>query len=170
MTPPEWLAADERALAQLRERGVCDTYEKEYMRQDGTRVPVSITDAMMPGDSGDILAFVFDITERKQAEEQRQRLAQELADRAAELQAVLNAAPVAVWIAHDPQSKRITGNAYADKILQAPQGGNVSRSACPTKRLSPTRSTAMAWSCRPRRCQPRSQLQRANLSWVMNWS
>jgi PAS domain S-box-containing protein len=131
MTPPEWLAADERALAQLREQGVCETYEKEYARRDGTRVPVSITDAMMPGDSGDILAFVFDITERKQAEEQRQRLAQELADRVAELQAVLNAAPVAVWIAHDPQSKRITGNAYADKILQAPQGGNVSRSALP---------------------------------------
>ena len=131
MTPPEWLAADERALAQLRDLGVCDTYEKEYMRQDGTRVPVSITDAMMPGESGDILAFVFDITERKKAEEQRQRLAQELADRVAELQAVLNAAPVAVWIAHDPQSKRITGNAYADKILQAPQGGNVSRSALP---------------------------------------
>ena len=131
MTPPEWLPADERALAQLRERGVCDTYEKEYVRQDGTRVPVLITDAMMPGDSGDILAFVFDITERKQAEEQRQRLAQELADRVAELQAILDAAPVAVWIAHDPQCQQITGNAYADQILQAPRGGNVSRSALP---------------------------------------
>lgn len=69
VTPPEWLPADERALAQLREQGVCDTYEKEYVRQDGTRVPVLITDAMMPGDSGDILAFVFDITERKRADE-----------------------------------------------------------------------------------------------------
>jgi PAS domain S-box-containing protein len=69
MTPPEWLPADERALAQLRERGVCDTYEKEYVRRDGSRVPVLITDAMMPGDSGDILAFVLDITKRKQAEE-----------------------------------------------------------------------------------------------------
>jgi PAS domain S-box-containing protein len=69
VTPPEWLPADERALDQLRDRGVCDTYEKEYMRRDRTRVPVLITDAMMPGDSGDILAFVLDITERKQAEE-----------------------------------------------------------------------------------------------------
>ncbi len=74
---------------------------------------------------------VEEITERKRAEEQRQRLAQELADRAAELQAVLNAAPVAVWIAHDPQCRQIIGNAYADQILQAPQGGNISRSAPP---------------------------------------
>jgi PAS domain S-box-containing protein len=311
MTPPEWLAADERALAQLRERGVCDTYEKEYMRQDGTRVPVSITDAMMPGDRGDILAFIFDITERKkseeelresrkrlaidldamtrlqklstlfvlegdlepildeivdtaiaisgadfgniqiletessnlkivasrgfpewwidfwnsvskgqgacgtalehkeriivedveqspifvgtpaleiqlnagvravqstplmsrsgrplgmfsthyktphrpddhalrlldllarqaadiierkQSEEERQHLALELADRVALLQAVLDAAPVAVWIAHDPKCQRITGNIYADQILHAPSGGNVSCSASP---------------------------------------
>ena len=69
MTPPEWLPVDERALDQLRERGVCDTYEKEYVRRDGARVPVLITDAMMPGDTGDILAFVLDITERKAAEE-----------------------------------------------------------------------------------------------------
>ncbi len=84
MTPPEWLPADERALAQLRARGVCDTYEKEYVRRDGSRVPVWLTDATMPGDSGDILAFVLDITERKRAEEnlrrseERFRVAQEL--------------------------------------------------------------------------------------------
>ncbi|HWQ18491.1 MAG TPA: response regulator [Methanotrichaceae archaeon] len=75
--------------------------------------------------------FGQDITQRKQSEEERQRLTNELADRAAELQAVLNAAPVAVWIAHDPQCQRITGNAYADQILQAPHGSNVSRSALP---------------------------------------
>jgi PAS domain S-box-containing protein len=68
-TPPEWLPAGDRALAQVRERGVCDTYEKEYERRGGSRVPVLITDVMMPGDSGDILAFVLDITERKRAEE-----------------------------------------------------------------------------------------------------
>ena len=37
----------------------------------------------------------MDITKRKQAEEQRQRLALELADRVAELQGVLDAVPVA---------------------------------------------------------------------------
>ena len=78
MTPPEWLPADERALEQLRERGACDTYEKEYMRCDGARVPVLLTDVMMPGDSGDILAFVLDITERKRAEEELRKAHDEL--------------------------------------------------------------------------------------------
>ena len=72
-----------------------------------------------------------DITDRKLAETALKRLALELADRVAELQVVLDAVPVAVWIAHDPQCIRITGNAYADQILKAPRGGNVSRSASP---------------------------------------
>ena len=59
-------------------------------------------------------------------------LAGELSRRAGELQAVLDVAPVAVWIAHDPQCLRITGNAYADRILlQTGRGGNISRSAPP---------------------------------------
>jgi PAS domain S-box-containing protein len=78
MTPPEWLSADECALDQLRERGVCDTYEKEYVHQDGSRVPVLITDAMMPGECGDILAFILEITERKQAEQALQKAHDEL--------------------------------------------------------------------------------------------
>ncbi len=70
-----------------------------------------------------------DITDRKLAETALKRLALELADRIAELQVVLDAVPVAIWIAHDPKCIRITGNAYADQILKAPLGGNVSLSA-----------------------------------------
>ncbi|HEX6035921.1 MAG TPA: PAS domain S-box protein, partial [Anaerolineales bacterium] len=68
-TPPEWLSADEKAIRELREHGVCEPYEKEYLRSDGTRVPVYIADAMLPGSRGEIAAFVIDITERKRAEE-----------------------------------------------------------------------------------------------------
>jgi len=78
------------------------------------------------------VSVVRDITGRKRAEEERQRLAGELADRAGELQAILDAAPVAIWIAHDPQCLRITGNAVADQVvMQAERGGNVSASARP---------------------------------------
>jgi PAS domain S-box-containing protein len=73
-----------------------------------------------------------DITERKQAEKERQRLTSELTDRVAELQAVLDVAPIAIWIAHDPQCLRITGNSYADElIMQVPRGSNISATARP---------------------------------------
>jgi PAS domain S-box-containing protein len=66
-----------------------------------------------------------DITARKRAEEERQRLAGDLA-------AILDAAPVAIWIAHDPQCLRITGNAHADQVvMQTERGGNISASAPP---------------------------------------
>ncbi|HEX2997244.1 MAG TPA: PAS domain S-box protein [Anaerolineales bacterium] len=67
-TPPEWLSADEKAIHELRERGVCEPYEKEYVRTDGTRIPVYIADAMLPGAGEEIAAFVIDISERKKAE------------------------------------------------------------------------------------------------------
>jgi PAS domain S-box-containing protein len=69
ITPPEWLPRDENAIRELRERGICTTYEKEYMRRDGVRVPVLLAAAMLPGLGEQIAAFVLDLTERKQAEE-----------------------------------------------------------------------------------------------------
>jgi PAS domain S-box-containing protein len=48
------------------------------------------------------------------------------------LQAILDAAPIPIWIAHDPQCRRITGNVYADQmVMQVPSGGNASASALP---------------------------------------
>lgn len=69
MTPPEHLPADERALAQLHQMGVCTPYEKAYCRKDGSRVWVIIAEALLPDEDGKIIALVQDITERKQAEE-----------------------------------------------------------------------------------------------------
>ncbi|MCC6858578.1 MAG: PAS domain S-box protein [Bryobacterales bacterium] len=73
-----------------------------------------------------------DVTARRSIEEERQYLAAELANRVGELQAILDAAPVPIWIAHDPQCRRITGNAYADQVvMHARPGGNISLSAPP---------------------------------------
>ncbi len=70
ITPPEWHSADEKALDELRRRGVCTPYEKEYLLRDGSRVPVFLADTMLPGPGGQIAAFVLDITERKKAEQE----------------------------------------------------------------------------------------------------
>jgi PAS domain S-box-containing protein len=68
-TPPEWLSVDEKAISELRKHGFCTPFEKEYIRRDGSSIPVLIAGTMFPGDRGEILAFVLDITERKRAEE-----------------------------------------------------------------------------------------------------
>jgi PAS domain S-box-containing protein len=65
ITPPEWLYTDEKALAELADHGRCIPYEKEYVRPDGTRVPVMLADAMLPGSDDEIAAFVLDLSEQK---------------------------------------------------------------------------------------------------------
>src|SRR5580700_2137143 len=49
LTPPEWQAASERAVAQLKAHGTCELFEKEYFRSDGTRVPVLVAAAAIEG-------------------------------------------------------------------------------------------------------------------------
>lgn len=68
LTPRIYWPSDERALAQLRSTGVDIPYEKEFIRKDGTRVPIIIGAAMLDETHQEGVAFVLDITERKQAE------------------------------------------------------------------------------------------------------
>jgi len=65
MTPPEWLAVDYQNLANLMAHGVSPPYEKEYVRDDGSRRAVYLANIMLPDDDGRILAVVMDITDRK---------------------------------------------------------------------------------------------------------
>lgn len=63
--------------------------------------------------------FTRDITDRKQVEEalrQSQRI--ELARRV-EFEALMHAAPAAIWVAHDAQCRRITGNPAAAQMIRA---------------------------------------------------
>jgi PAS domain S-box-containing protein len=80
LTPPEWQPATRQAVAQLRARGSADLFEKEYVRKDGTRVPVLIAAAALEGTPLQSVAFVVNLTERKQAEAERERLRQLQAD------------------------------------------------------------------------------------------
>jgi two-component system CheB/CheR fusion protein len=83
-------------------------------------------------EEGVVRTYGLDITERERAEEGRARLTVELGNRVGELQALLEAAPVAIWIAHDPECRRITGNAYANQMVTRTTGdANISRSALP---------------------------------------
>jgi PAS domain S-box-containing protein len=68
LTPQDWHDEDERSLAQLKATGNVQTYEKEFLRKDGIRVPVLLGAAAFGGRADQGAAFVVDLTERKQAE------------------------------------------------------------------------------------------------------
>ena len=69
ITPPEYREADTRAMAQVADRGACAPYEKEYVRKDGSRVPVLIGGAALEGLKNEGVGFVLDITERRRAQD-----------------------------------------------------------------------------------------------------
>jgi PAS domain S-box-containing protein len=68
ITPPEFAEADARALLELRETGVVRPFEKEYLRKDGSRVPVVIGGASTEQAPLEWTCFVIDESERKRAE------------------------------------------------------------------------------------------------------
>jgi len=68
LTPAEWRADDEQALAVLRATGIFQPFEKEYFRKDGTRVPVLLGGALFEGGGNEGVAFVLDLTDQKRAE------------------------------------------------------------------------------------------------------
>lgn len=70
MTPEEYLHLDARALAEISEKGACTPFEKEYIRKDGTRIPILIGGASMEGEHYRGICFVLDMTDRKQADAQ----------------------------------------------------------------------------------------------------
>ena len=70
LTPPEYVEADSRALAEILARGACDPYEKEYVRKDGTRLPIMVGGARFEDSVDEGVAYALDITERKKLEQQ----------------------------------------------------------------------------------------------------
>jgi len=73
MTPPEYRHLDEQASNEFRKLGVCNYFEKEYIRKDGSRVPVLVGGALLEGSQDNTVCFVLDISDRKRAQEELQR-------------------------------------------------------------------------------------------------
>ena len=67
MTPPEYRSLDQQKVEEIVTTGVCTPFEKEYIRKDGSRVPVLLAAALLEGSKQDTVAFVLDLTERNQA-------------------------------------------------------------------------------------------------------
>jgi PAS domain S-box-containing protein len=72
LTPPEFAGAEAEALEDLATTGIPRRYEKEYLRKDGSRVPVEVFVHRVVDRGGNIrffYAFVTDITLRRQTED-----------------------------------------------------------------------------------------------------
>jgi C4-dicarboxylate-specific signal transduction histidine kinase len=70
LTPQEWRERSEQALEEIRKKGGAQPYEKEYIRKDGSRVPVMIGGTTFELNGKEGVAFVLDLTERKRAEQE----------------------------------------------------------------------------------------------------
>ena len=81
------------------------------------------------GDAIGLVGISRDITDLYNARIALQEAAAEERARRAEIAAMMEAIPAAVFIAHDPQCRRMTGNRMVHEILQVPGGKYVSKSA-----------------------------------------
>jgi PAS domain S-box-containing protein len=72
LTPPDWRDFTDQSVAQLKAAGTLQPYEKEYFRNDGSRVPVLVGSAVFEKGENEGVAFVLDLSEQKHAEEERQ--------------------------------------------------------------------------------------------------
>jgi PAS domain S-box-containing protein len=68
MTPPEYVEISDRALRQLRTKGACTAFEKEYICKDGSRVPILLGYAALEDNREQVIGFVLDLSEPKKAE------------------------------------------------------------------------------------------------------
>jgi PAS domain S-box-containing protein len=73
LTPEKWHAVEEAIVQdQILPRGYSDTYEKEYIRKDGTIIPVELRIVLIRDEQGNpagMWAIIRDIRERKRTEE-----------------------------------------------------------------------------------------------------
>lgn len=66
MTPPEFADRERFAHGELAATGVCTPFEKEYIRKDGSRIPVLIGGAMLKESPEEGVCFLLDNSDRQQ--------------------------------------------------------------------------------------------------------
>ncbi|WP_271412232.1 AAA family ATPase [Pseudomonas sp. Q1-7] len=125
ITPPEQRDDSVRALAEAMQSGRVQPLEKEYIRKDGGRVPVILGLATFEAGSEEGVAFVLNLTERKQAEEkirESERRYREVQAELAHANRVATMGQLAASIAHEvnqPIAATVTNANAAQRWLGA---------------------------------------------------
>ena len=94
--------------------------EFSLMAKDGAQIPSEWANVRLSDER--IIGIGINLSARR-AGEARER------EQAAELQAVMEAVPVATFISHDPDCRKIVGNRMTYELLRLPPGTNLSKSA-----------------------------------------
>jgi two-component system, cell cycle sensor histidine kinase and response regulator CckA len=69
LTPAEFMPLNSARVAEARQRGACEPYEKQYIRKDGRRVWALVGYIFLGPERQQSVAFVLDIDARRQAED-----------------------------------------------------------------------------------------------------
>ncbi len=93
MTPPEYAEVDREHIKEALERGSCTPYEKEYIRKDGTRVPILCGYALVEGSREEFVGFALDLSRQKEAEH-------ELREREERFRVLAESMPPMVWMSN----------------------------------------------------------------------
>ena len=116
LTPAEWRHVDDRARAELRQAGVAALREKEYIRKDGTRVPVLVGTAMLQeGGPLGVIQFVLDLRGSGRLEAAIAQLGEARASEAT-FRSFVEAAPDAVLIVNT-RGKIVLVNSQVERLF-----------------------------------------------------
>lgn len=122
------------AIRQTLENRANHSYNISYriLRPSGEKAWLEATGQVTRDESGtpiEMTGVCSDVTAQKRAENSLRASELLLRARAEELQAIMDAVPAVVWVAHDPQCRLITGNKTAQEFLQLSPGANASKTA-----------------------------------------